>query len=329
MSIPIFLSPDNNYALPAYITLYSLLINYRSSARLDVFLLVPSDFSERNEKLFKTLENQSALLSISIINMKDSFADVPINTSWITTATMYRLHIPHLAQSYSIDKCIYLDSDIIVEGDISELFDTDIDGYCVAAVKERAISCDRDAELRGLLGVPSLSNYINAGVLLLNIKEIEKQGLSGKLEEMGRESRFPHNDQDAINSVFYDQIKILPVRFNAISQYLYDQEEDSITQYGLSNLLDARKRPLIIHYIGKFKPWACNGTILASRWWKYVRMQDRSIQTDLIRPFIRSSKLSAKERVYEAVKTATKRLRIYKAAKLIYQHTIKRLIGKS
>ena len=136
---------------------------------------------------------------------------------------------------------------------LSELFNIEIEGFCIGAVKERLISCDRDSELRGLLGVFNLRDYINAGVLLFNLIEIEKEGLSEKLEEAGHRTEYPHNDQDVINAVFHNRIHLLPIRFNAINTYLYDRKKDTENEYGSEAIQQARKDP-IIHYIGECKP---------------------------------------------------------------------------
>lgn len=323
MSLPIFLCTDNNYAVPAYITMYSLLVNYTGTEKLRLYLLTSNDFESRYIHLFKSLKGNYEL---QIINMQNSFDEVVINTSWITTATMYRLLIPKIARGLNIEKCIYLDSDIVVEGDISELFNIEIEGFCIGAVKERLISCDRDSELRGLLGVSNLRDYINAGVLLFNLIEIEKEGLSEKLEEAGHRTEYPHNDQDAINAVFHNRIHLLPIRFNAINAYLYDRKKDTENEYGSEAIQQARKDPIIIHYIGKCKPWASRGTILAERWWRYVRMQEKSIRTEYFKPFAKASKLAPKKRLKEMIKATTMKMDIYKPVRKFY-HTIKRIVG--
>ena len=313
MSLPVFLCTDNNYAVPAYITMYSLLMNYTGTEKLRLYLLTSNDFESRYIRLFKSLKGNYEL---KIIKIRNSFDEVVINTSWITTATMYRLLIPKIAGNLGAERCIYLDSDIIVEGDIKELFEVDLNDFCIGAVKESIISCDRDPEMRKRLGVPSLKNYINAGVLLFNLDEIEKLRLSKELEQQGYTSDYLHNDQDVINVVFYDRIKILPVRFNAINDSIYNP--DSFLQYGIQNIKEARKNPLIVHYTGKYKPWVCRETILARKWWKYVRMQERKIQKAYIRPFVKSHKLPWKESMRVTIRSVTMRMGIFTATRELY-----------
>lgn len=316
-NIPIFLCTDNNFAVPTYITLFSLLENYHGCESLCIYILASSDLSRKNARLFQKLVGKHEL---RIIKIGDDYRAVSINTPWINTVTMYRLLIPRITKHIGgIDKCIYIDSDTVVEGNILDLFNVDFDGYCIAAVKERYISCDRDERLKEKLGVESLKKYINAGVLLINIKEIEKQGLTDELEEAGYRDDYPHNDQDAINSVFYGRIKILPIRYNALNWYLDDKNEDNLKQYGRVNIREARKKPLIIHYIGRRKPWNCKDIPYAKVWWKYVQMQDDEIIRDYVRPFMKKSKLPLRYTIKETAKKITKKLGIYGTVRCIYK----------
>ena len=315
----IFLCTDNNYVLPAYIALYSLLSNYKGNTEIDVFLLITDSVDERNLSLIKSLEKGFPLLSITIIKVCNSFSDVHINTPWITTATMFRLLIPQIARKHNISKCIYLDSDIVVEGDISELYETDLQNYCIGGVKERAISVDSNTELRDLLAVSDLQDYINAGVLLFNIKEIEKNDLSSKLESAGHRTDYSHNDQDVINATFHDRIKILPVRFNAINFYVYDHLPETISEYGKLNILEANKNPLIIHFDGDCKPWTARGTILSGKWRKYVRLQDKDVQREYFKPFIKASQLPLRRRIWVLIISITLKMRIYRVMVNIYR----------
>ena len=61
MSLLIFLCTDNNYAVPAYITMYSLLVNYTGTEKLQLYLLTSSDFESRYIRLFKSLEGNYEL----------------------------------------------------------------------------------------------------------------------------------------------------------------------------------------------------------------------------------------------------------------------------
>ena len=187
--IPVFLSTDNNYAAAAYIALYSLLCNYGGGGEIRAYVLTPDDFAAKNQSMLRSLTGSFPFADVRIIPMGSSYASVKINTAYISTATMYRLLIPRLVKELGdadIDKCIYLDSDLVVEGDISELFHIDMEDCCIAGVRERAISDKKMEELQ----IPALDQYVNAGVLLMNLKEIERCGLAESLEDAGYRDDF-------------------------------------------------------------------------------------------------------------------------------------------
>ena len=315
----IYICTDNNYAIPTYITLYSLATNYRGTDPIYVNILVSGDFSPRYNRLFRQIEDHFDYMTIKMINMQKCYQNISITSSWISTATLYRLLIPQIARSANIDKCLYLDSDIVVESDITELMQLDLSGYYIGAVKEGVISRDTDLELKRKLDIPSLRNYINAGVMVMNIKEIDKAGISRKLKEAGYRDGYPHNDQGVINVLCYDGIKVLPLRFNAITHYLYRKDPYVYEQYGSSNVENARNKPLIIHYNGSVKPWAYKNTYLAQRWWYYVKMQDNWILEEYINPFIKQSRPSFCARVKEMVKTLTIKMGVYNVISSTYQ----------
>ena len=122
-----------------------------------------------------------------------------------------------------------------------------------------------------------------------------------------------------INAVCYDRIKVLPLRFNAITHYLYRNDPYIFEQYGSSNVENARKKPLIIHYNGSVKPWAYKNAFLAKRWWHYVKMQDNWILEEYINPFIKRSIPPYCARVKEMVKLLTIKMGVYNVISSMYQ----------
>lgn len=318
--IVIFISTDNKYAVPAYITLYSMLKNYKGNRQIKVYILSSGDLDLENKTLLTHLRQQFKFLDISIFNMGDSYNGVTIHKEYITTATMYRLLIPKILaenEEGDIKKCIYLDADIVVEGNIDELFNIDVEGYCIAGVRERAISCDCDDNLRDQLGLPSLKDYINAGVIVLNLDEIRRQRIDSKMEEAGLTNDYRYNDQDVINTVCYGRIKLLPIIYNAMTPYLSKKDFKAVEQYGYTNLLEAIRNPVIVHYIGSSKPWIYRNTVMADLWWNYYKMQDNEIKRKYLDPFIKEVKLPLAVQIKEYVRSTAIHLGVYEQMRIL------------
>lgn len=171
----------------------------------------------------------------------------------LTFATLYRLFIPDLPGLARCERLLYLDTDMIVETDLSELWDTDLRGALLGAVPDpclcgallRPVRTRKDQWARDVarysmaLGIP-MARYFNAGVLLLNLAAIREQRLFDAATQLVLgEPRLLHPDQDALNKVFFDRSMVLPKKFN------YLLHTDDVT--GLTEG--------IWHYSGPRKPW--------------------------------------------------------------------------
>ena len=101
------------------------------------------------------------------------------------------------------DKLLYLDADIMINRDIGELYDIDVENYEYAAAPDH---------YGKYLVHPG---YINAGVLLFNMKKCRETGLFEKARALIRVKKLPFADQSAIiRSTGKKMCKLLPQKFN-------------------------------------------------------------------------------------------------------------------
>ena len=298
--IPVVFSTDQNYLLPTYIAAFSLVKNYRDRRELDLFIQIPGDYPVRFKNLFEMLPDEFDHLrcSIHFIDMGKEFCSAKINSDHISISTMYRLLLPDLLPD--IEKCIYLDSDIVVEGNIAELYDINIGSCTVGGVKEWDIYKGTN-NWKNILPIPSIDNYVNAGMLIMNLKAIRYQKLDAKLIEAGCHTEYKYNDQDAINVVCFSGIKLLPLQFNFRWSLVYRDRVKLYQVYGRQETETAFMNPCIVHYVGKNKPWGCKHMAEAKRWWKYLRQQ-KQIDDDYIKSFLKDHKAPWGRRFSEAIK---------------------------
>lgn len=139
-----------------------------------------------------------------------------VSEKW-TIGCCYKLLIPDIFPS--LDKIIYLDCDILVNLDIHELWSIEPDDKSIAASLDEVpfmeISALRRTQLK--LSGCNKNTYINSGMLVMNLKKFHEKGnfFTEAHEWLIRHSHmqlFP--DQDALNSIFRDDIKFLDERFN-------------------------------------------------------------------------------------------------------------------
>lgn len=143
-------------------------------------------------------ENQVIRVDVSDIYEKE-FAHCPNEMAYCSPYTLLRLFadiVPDMP-----DKILYLDIDILFNRDITLLYDIDVEGYEYAAA--------RDHYGKYLIN----PNYINAGVLLFNLKEMKQTGLLKKARELIKTKKLMFADQSAIYRSTTKK-KMLPQRFN-------------------------------------------------------------------------------------------------------------------
>lgn len=143
-------------------------------------------------------DNRVIKLDLTDLYQKE-FAACPNEQCYCSPYTLLRLFID-LIPALS-GKLLYLDIDILLNRDISLLYDTDLTGYEYAAA--------RDHYGKYILH----PNYINAGVLLFNMEEIRKTGLLEKSRELIKTKKLLFADQSAIYRSTTRK-KMLPQKFN-------------------------------------------------------------------------------------------------------------------
>ena len=161
---------------------------------------------------------------------------------------------------------------------MAEYYNIDIENYYIAGVY--AYGCRYGLLANNCLeqfGLTNPTNYINAGVTLWNLKLIRENKLENTLLEMA-EHNFPCMDQDVLNIVFQEKIKILPFKYNLMTKYFpFDLTnptysfEDFKQVYGEFEINEALSNPVIIHYADKIKPWNNVNSPLANEWWSYAK----------------------------------------------------------
>ena len=257
-----------------YVTILSCLTCRNPETCYDFFCLIPAAFSDECKAAFARLEQEYLGCRIQFIDMKDQFCNAGISIPHISIPTYYRLAMPGLLREYG--KAIYLDTDIIVCQDLTEMYETDLGGNFLGGVQ--AIGYMTWKAAHGYykeLGIDDLSTYINAGVTLWNLELIRRENKETELHTMAGQN-LRCQDQDAVNLAFYKRIKMLPLKYNLMTKYMeqftdLDANPLYIQIFGEAAIAEALRAPVIIHYADKIKPWADSTVPYSKYWWKYVK----------------------------------------------------------
>ena len=186
--------------------------------------------------------------SYQYVDCRDAYARLipsEINTeNRFGKYSLYRLLIPYLI---SEDKILYLDADTFVNGDISELYHTDLSDNLLAGVIDIGSNPYKPA-----IGFAQEDDYFNAGVTLMNLREIRRLNIHEQWTNEANTKLYALPDQDIMNITCKHKYVKLPLNYNV----------------SLSTGLDvAESDAKIIHYAGT-KPWDSKETIFYNVWEK-------------------------------------------------------------
>lgn len=274
--IPVVYATDNEYALPTFVSIFSLFINAAKTTKYSVFLLIGENFSEKNKKLLQYLQSKFKDHTISIYDMKNKYSDLTSSIPHITIATYYRLEISSILP-IDIDKCLYIDGDTIVMQDLAELFTCDINNFYLAGVKAPGYLFPKSTLEQNCkeLEIENLDTYINAGVLLMNLNYIRKDNLEETFHFL-IEKNYSSMDQHILNKACYGRIKVLEPRYNAMTKYecmnndSYSKSPHLQMAYSKTEWENVRLNPVILHFADKTKPWSSMNGHCFQIWWEYA-----------------------------------------------------------
>lgn len=268
MQIHIILCTDEHYIIPCGITIFSI-CHHNKRHRLYFHILAEGVSNEKKEELETMIKDLGQ--TIYFYKIKENLLEnVPVNGRF-RKSIYYRLLMANILPS-DIDKILYLDSDIIVRGDLEELWTYDISNYVLGAVLDQ--SCD-DIRNFNRIGLPPLSDYYNSGVLLINLDFWRKQHIGEQcihyINENATDILYP--DQDALNVITYNLWIKLPFQYNIQAFMFYRPSEILARTEYVKQMIKASENPLIIHFTEARKPWMADCTHpFTSEYLKYKRL---------------------------------------------------------
>ena len=158
---------------------------------------------------------------IQFHNLGDAFGDsLKEKMGRYTIGSMFRVMLPELLPD--VDKIIYLDADILVNRDIKELWDTDIQDYCLAAVPDYSTVNGLETPYPVAKQEVPASHYFNSGVLCMNLDRIRAKGnmhenILNYLEENPSARLL---DQDALNAVYCGETILVDESWNTFTHLI-------------------------------------------------------------------------------------------------------------
>lgn len=258
--IPIFFTVDENYAPWLDCAMRSLTQNASEDYRYHIHVL-NQDLTEQDIERIRSAVRPP--FDISFTHMDESYAGLTdrkenrLRCDYFTMTIFFRIFIADMFPEY--DKGIYLDSDIVVPGDISEMFQLNLGENIIGACPDYSI-----------MGIPELvryteqavgvksAEYINSGVLLMNLKKMREVDFSGHFLRLLNKYHFDciAPDQDYFNAMCRGKVLFLDERWDTMPP-----EAGERGRVG---------SPGLIHYNLFQKPWCYDNIPYEEYFWKYA-----------------------------------------------------------
>lgn len=257
--IPIFFTIDDSYAPFLAVALNSAIKNSDPQRNYNAIVLY-QDLGADNISRLQSLQTENFKIELMPIraNMEalDDRMSNRLRCDYFTLTIYFRLFIPSMFPQY--DKGIYIDSDVVLTDDIAKLFDIDIGENYIGACNDLSIADIPPlvAYTEKAVGV-NAKEYINSGVLLMNLKKMRDDDLEGHFLSLLNKYHFDSiaPDQDYLNAMCNGKI------------YYLEEKWDTMPNDAKPMLIETS----LIHYNLFSKPWCYDGIQYEEQFWNYAQ----------------------------------------------------------
>lgn len=277
-SVNVAMAACSHYVPYLSVLLQSLIECANPKRDYDIIVL-HTDISNDNQQILSAMGNER--FSIRFYDISDYVEPIRFRVHHhFTQETFYRFFLMEIMRDYA--KVLYLDSDMVVMRDAARLYDIEVRGFLLAAVRDLDMigQCKADADMKRYvqrtLGITHVTNYFQGGVQLLNLKALRKRYSCADFVRMAVRRNWRFVDQDVMNVMCKGRVKYIGQQWNVLMNWKYcgSSRMDILSQapFGLyQEYLKARKNPAVIHYAGAWKPWNVPACDYAKEFWNYAR----------------------------------------------------------
>ncbi len=256
--IPVFFTIDDHYAPYLATALCSAMENASPENHYRAIIL-HQDVSEENQKKIASLAKD--WFEIRFVPMQSGLESITdrmgnrLRCDYFTLTIYFRLFIPAMFPEY--DKALYIDSDVVITGDLAELYATELGDNYIGACPDFSIA-EVPPLVRYTVDAVGMEEgkYINSGVLLMNLKLLREKELDKRFLQLLNTYHLDciAPDQDYLNAMCRDGIVYLEECWDAMP----------------NDHKPPLKNAKLIHYNLFSKPWCYDGIQYGDIFWHYA-----------------------------------------------------------
>ena len=257
--IPIFYACDDAFVKFTIVSLQSMIVNASPDHKYLVHILHTDISDEMKNKVYKLANDNFEIRFVDVTDYLRSISEKLPLRDYYSKTTYYRLFIAEMFTDYT--KAIYIDSDTIVQGDISKLYKIDIKDAYVGACHEQAMiqSDEFGTYVEKVIGIPRY-NFFNAGLMVINCEQFRLHFVLDKFVDYLHYYTFVvTQDEDYLNLICKDHVYWIDQRWNTevFGEIPYPIEQANM-----------------IHYIMTSKPWHYENCRFGDIFWRYAKQTE-------------------------------------------------------
>lgn len=277
---------DENYSMPTTVSITSMKLNKKESSIYTIHILA-NNISSDSENKFLSLSDENFTIDLIKVEQDERFKTFKKGDGdlHVSPAAILKFKIPQILNN--VGKVLYLDGDTIIQGDLRDLYNTNITGKYAAVVKD--ILSERNPKHLKFLKYKN-KFYFNSGMMLLNLTKIRKENITEKLIDYRLHGINHFMDQDALNVVFKENVVYVSPRYNFLNKFYDWWDGERLSVFYMENMADraktAYKEAVILHLGSHEKPWIYDMGYLTRLYKKYykrspyrnIRLEVKSIE---------------------------------------------------
>ena len=253
--IRLFFTVDDNYIPFLSTTIASIVAHASKQYKYRLTIIHDGLSMESKKTIRKYQDNDQIFVSFFNVSAKVHSLSVKLDVrDYYTITTYYRLFLPDLFPT--INKGLYLDSDIVLNDDVAKLYNVDLGSNLVGGIPDASVQLfDEFSNYVEKVIEMDHTKYFNAGVLLMNLKALREFGLERRFISLVKKVTFNvAQDQDVLNYLCKGRVTLIDPRWNVMP------------------LGDKVENPYLIHYNLMFKPWNLKNIMYEEHFFKYAEL---------------------------------------------------------
>lgn len=232
----------NKYYYIAHVSMKSIMLNQKNNTFINFYILIHENVYNESKSVIDKICQEHSNCNIKYFILKNEFKE--FRASYWTAGAFYRLMLQKLLVNET--KCLYFDCDTLIYRDLNIIYNyNNTNNYYIGEYEGYTLK---------KLGMV-IENYINSGVLLINLRKLREDNIFDKimnfLRTNNRSLTFP--DQEALNMVCYKNNAMFPKYF--ISSGICNINKIKEIKKLFPEIQKYYITPYVFHFKCYIKPW--------------------------------------------------------------------------